>query len=114
MTIPFDFSRKLPPPPAAPPEERKVLSVAQLGRVLERTLDEALGAPIWVQGEVSGLRAAPSGHLYFTLKDEREEAAIDVVMYRTNVTVRARRLLVEGARVRVRGRPTFWSPRGRL
>ncbi|WP_394836899.1 exodeoxyribonuclease VII large subunit [Pendulispora rubella] len=122
MTIPFDFSRKAPPPPppAAPPpppppsEERRIVSVAELGRVLQRTLEEVLAAPIWVQGEVSGVRMAPSGHVYFTLKDEREEAAIDTVMYRTNVTVRARRLLAEGARVRVRGKPTYWAPRGRL
>jgi len=91
-----------------------MLSVAELGRVLQSTIEEAHAAPIWVQGEVSGVRAAPSGHVYFALKDEREEAAIDTVMYRTNVTARARRLLAEGARVRVRGRPTFWAPRGRL
>lgn len=91
-----------------------MLSVGELGRLMEGALQAASPAPLWVEGEVVGVRSAPSGHLYFTMKDEREEASVDVVVYRTNVTVRARRLLVDGARARVRGRPTFWAPRGRL
>jgi exodeoxyribonuclease VII large subunit len=35
-------------------------------------------------------------------------------MYRSSVTPRMRSLCVDGARVRLRGRPTFWAPRGRL
>jgi exodeoxyribonuclease VII large subunit len=118
VTLPFDFGPKQPPapppPPKPPPEERKFLSVAELGRVLEMAMELATPAPLWVEGEVTSVRMAPSGHVYFAMKDEREEATIDVVMYRTNVTVRARRLLVDGARARVRGKPTFWAPRGRL
>lgn len=69
---------------------------------------------MWVEGEISGARAAPSGHLYFTMKDEDDDAVVDVVMYRGNVTPRARALVRDGARVRLRGRPTFWAPRGRV
>jgi exodeoxyribonuclease VII large subunit len=67
-----------------------------------------------VEGEVTGARLAASGHLYFALKDEEEEALVDVVVYRGNVTPRARALVKDGARVRLRGKPTYWSPRGRL
>lgn len=91
-----------------------MLGVAELGRMLARSLDHTFATPIWVEGEVSGARPASSGHLYLSLKDEKEDAAVDVVIYRTHVTSRARTLLKDGARVRVRGRPTFWSPRGRL
>ena len=71
--------------------------------------------PVWVEGEVTGARPAPSGHLYFCLKDEHEEASIDVVVYRSNVTPRMRALCVDGARrARCAGKPTFWAPRGRL
>jgi exodeoxyribonuclease VII large subunit len=35
-------------------------------------------------------------------------------MYRSSVTPRMRPLCVDGARVRLRGRPTLWVPRGRL
>lgn len=107
--------RSPPPPPRAPAREGPVvLSVAQLGRALSRTLERNFADAVLVEGEVSGARPAPSGHLYFALKDEEEDAVVDVVVYRMSVTPRARALVRDGARVRVRGRPTFWSPRGRL
>ena len=114
-TLSFDFTPAAPPKsPAKPDEEPKALSVAELDRAIRGSLEEAFAAPVLVEGEVSGTRAAPSGHLYFCLKDEREEATIDVVMYRSSITPRMRTLCVDGARVRLRGQPTFWAPRGRL
>src|SRR5262245_19142463 len=67
----------------------------------------------WIEGEVASLKSAASGHLYFTLKDEREDACLECVMYRREA-LRGRRYVVEGARVQIRGRPTVWAPRGRL
>lgn len=99
-----------PPAPAAP----AVLTVGQLGRVLGRALDRAFPGAVWVEGEVTGARPAPSGHLYFCLRDEEEEASIDIVMYRTSVTPRARALVKDGARIRIRARATYYAPRGRL
>jgi len=107
----FDFSPRPPPPP---PEEPRALTVAELDRAIKGSLDESFARSVWVEGEVADARAAPSGHLYFCLKDEKEEASIDVVLYRTHVTPRMRTLCVDGARVRLRGRPTFWAPRGKL
>ena len=89
-------------------------TVAELDRAIKGALDETFERPVWVCGEVTGARPASSGHMYFGLKDEDEDATIDVVMYKTNVTPRARALLKDGARVRMRGRPTFWAPRGKL
>ncbi|RYE85626.1 MAG: exodeoxyribonuclease VII large subunit, partial [Myxococcales bacterium] len=88
------------------------ISVADLDRKLRRALE---GAAIegWVEGEVTSFKAAASGHLYFTLRDEREDAAIECVMYRASA-LRARSALAEGARVQVRGKATLWAPRGRL
>ncbi|MBX3198513.1 MAG: exodeoxyribonuclease VII large subunit [Labilithrix sp.] len=102
-----------PPPPAVKPE-RRVFTVGELGRIVGRSLERAFAAELWVEGEVGGARPASSGHVYFSLKDEREEAAIDVVLYRSQVTPRGRALIKDGARVRVRGKPTYWSPRGKL
>jgi exodeoxyribonuclease VII large subunit len=52
--------------------ERRILTVSQLTAgikdVLESTFDE-----VWVEGEISNLRRPPSGHLYFTLKDENSQ-----------------------------------------
>jgi len=108
VTLPLDFSAR------KPPEEPRALSVAELDRAIRDALDDAFAGAVWVEGEVSGARPAPSGHLYFALKDEKEEASIDVVLYRSNVTPRMRTLCVDGARVRLRGKPTLWAPRGRL
>ncbi len=103
------------PAPSEPkPEPPRALTVAELDRAIKGSLDETFARPVWVCGEVTGARPASSGHLYFALKDEDEDATIDVVMYKTNVTPRARALVKDGARIRLRGRPTFWAPRGKL
>jgi exodeoxyribonuclease VII large subunit len=88
--------------------------VAQLGRAVGRSLERAFVEELWVEGEVSGARPAASGHVYFSMKDEKEDATIDVVLYRSQVSPRGRALIKDGARVRVRGKPTYWSPRGKL
>ncbi len=109
-SLSFDFT------PARPPadEEPRPLSVAELDRAIRGAVDESFARAVWVEGEVADARHVPSGHLYFCLKDEREDAAIDVVVYRSSVTPRVRALCTDGARVRLRGKPTFWAPRGRL
>jgi exodeoxyribonuclease VII large subunit len=112
VTLPFDFDPKPPPPP--PKNQPRVFGVAELGRVIRAALGERFEDLVWVEGEVSGLRAAGSGHVYFTLKDELEDAALDVAIYRTSLTARSRALLKDGARVRLLGAPQFWPPRGRL
>jgi exodeoxyribonuclease VII large subunit len=101
-----------PEPPRDDESEPEVLSVAELDRRLRRVV-EAATSRLRVEGEVSGLRAVASGHLYFTLKDEEEDASIACAMFRT-APARARRLLAEGARVVIAGRATVYAPRGQL
>lgn len=90
----------------------EVIGVAELDRRLKRAVESVTGRE-WVEGEIASLKLAPSGHAYFTLKDEREDAVIECVMYRMNAQ-RARRHLADGARVQLFGRATLWAPRGRL
>jgi len=59
--------------------ERSYLSVSELNEIVKETLDSQLDA-VWVAGEISNLRVPPSGHLYFTLKDEISQIA--AVMFR--------------------------------
>jgi exodeoxyribonuclease VII large subunit len=92
------------------PEE--VVSVSELDRRLRRAVEDA-SVKLWVEGEVSSLKRAPSGHVYFSLKDEVEDAIVECVMYRFNAQ-RARRHLNEGARLQLTGQATVWAPRGRL
>jgi exodeoxyribonuclease VII large subunit len=65
----------------------------------------------WIAGEISNLRPAASGHLYFTIKDEA--AQVDCVMFRS----RAAALdwePADGLRVEVRALVTLYEPRGRF
>jgi len=55
------------------PSEKKVLSIGDLTRRIKKCLEDTIGY-VWVSGEISNLRpAGPSGHLYFTLKDEESQ-----------------------------------------
>lgn len=106
-----------PPRPSAPaeapePETPRVMGVAEVDRRLQRMLERAT-AQLRVRGEVRGLKRAGSGHLYFTLKDEREDAILEAVMYRT-APAKARHRVVEGEQVVVEGRITLYPPRGRV
>lgn len=98
--------------PSLPAPEPTIWSVAafdrRLGRMIERATED-----VHIGGEVGGVKAASSGHTYFTLKDEREDASLEAVLYRS-APVRARKLLVDGARLVVKGRATVFVPRGRL
>src|SRR5690606_7050109 len=88
------------------------VGVAGLHRRLKNAVHAACGFE-WVEGEIASLKRAPSGHAYFQLKDEREEAVLDCVMYKF-YAARARRFLNEGARVQLSGRATIYAARGRL
>jgi len=90
----------------------RIISVAELHRRLKGVLMHLVDSD-WVEGEVAGLKWAPSGHVYFTLKDEEEDAVIDAVMYKFNAG-RARKILEEGARLQLSGRASVYPPRGRL
>ncbi len=93
-------------------EGERVLTVFELAQDLKRTVEQTtLGC--WVEGEVGRLQRAPSGHVYFVLKDERRDAALDCVMYKREA-FRFQKNISEGARVQFRGRASFYPPRGRL
>lgn len=60
-------------------EERAFLTVSELTQIIKGTLEREL-EPFWVVGEISNFRIPPSGHLYFTLKDDKSQ--ISAVMFR--------------------------------
>jgi exodeoxyribonuclease VII large subunit len=88
----------------------RVLSVTELLRSVRDTLERRFPLA-WVRGELSDVKRAPSGHLYFTLKDR--EAQVECVMFRS----RGAALDWEprpGMQVEVRALPTLYEPRGRF
>lgn len=88
--------------------EPEPLSVSALAAQVRDVLGKHVGT-VLVQGELSNFRAQPSGHLYFTLKDE--SAQMRAVMFRGD----ARGLGFtprDGDQVVVRGEVTLYVPRG--
>src|SRR5438874_163049 len=86
----------------------KVFTVTELTRNIRGTLETKFSA-VWVQGEISNYKLHPSGHQYFTLKDQR--AQIGCVIWRDTMAP-ARQPLVDGAQVQVYGTVTVYPARG--
>ena len=87
---------------------RSILTVSQLTAEIKTLLERSFDH-VWVEGEISNLRLPGSGHLYFTLKDDK--AQIRAVMFRLQ-----NRLLKfvpkDGLKVVACGRVTVYEPRG--
>ena len=96
-------------PDSAPPGGRAV-TVSQLLRNVRDTLERRFPL-MWVRGELSNLSRAPSGHCYFTLKDDA--AQVDCVMYRSRLAAVDWELR-NGAQVEVRALASLYEPRGRF
>lgn len=98
----FDEEPKVP--------SRRIWTVRDLvGEV--RTHIEREYADIWVEGEISNFRAAPSGHLYFTLKDG--ESQLPVVLFRKQALL-LRFRPADGLQVLVRGKVSVYEQRGQM
>jgi exodeoxyribonuclease VII large subunit len=91
-----------------PLKERKVLSVFEATRVVKSLIERQLGG-MWIAGEVSNLRRPTSGHVYFTLKDERSQ--LKAVLWRS-AAKRAGFTLEDGLEVIIFGHMTVFGARG--
>jgi exodeoxyribonuclease VII large subunit len=90
------------------PQTSKILTVSELTRSIRGTLETKFGA-VWVQGEISNYKLHPSGHQYFTLKDQH--AQIACVIWR-DAMLPPRQPLVDGTNVQVYGTVTVFEARG--
>jgi len=88
--------------------ERKIYTVSELTGRIKDLLEEEYPS-VWIQGEVSNFRPAPSGHFYFTLKDESSQ--IRCVMFKNqNRFLKFRP--ENGLEIVAWGRLAVYSPRG--
>jgi exodeoxyribonuclease VII large subunit len=97
-------------PTARPGDRDRPLTVEALLRVATMLLEEKIGL-VWVEGEVSGLKLPGSGHVYFTLKDDR--AQIPSVIWRSTAQ-RIRFRIEEGKRFLCRGRLGVFPDQGKI
>ena len=88
----------------------RILSVSELAGRVRDALEGGIGM-VWVAGEISNCRPQPSGHLYFTLKDDRAQLA--AVMFRSAAQVLAFRP-GDGMEVVLRARVSLYPTRGAL
>jgi len=89
---------------------REVLSIAQVNEYIRAAMDsDPLLANVAVRGEISNYKVYPSGHHYFTLKDE--SAALKAVMFKGNA-MRLKFRPENGLKVIVMGRITVYPRDG--
>lgn len=93
---------------SVPASGRPALRPAQLN-ALARDLLEGQFPSIWVEGELSSLARPASGHLYFSLKDDR--AQVRCAMFRMKAQF-LRFVPRDGQQVLARGKLTLYEPRG--
>ena len=100
----LDFGAPVDASPARP----RALTVSELTDRIQGVLEVEF-ADVWVEGEVSNLKIAPSGHWYFSLKDDR--AQVRAVVWKTDtrlIRFRPR----DGMKVLARGQVRVYAPRG--
>jgi exodeoxyribonuclease VII large subunit len=95
-------------PVSPPPLERRVVTVSELTTAIRGALESRF-VEVWVEGELSNCRLWNTGHLFFSLKDERSQ--IKAIMYRS--AVRYLKFAAEdGLHVVARGRVSVYEPKG--
>ena len=88
----------------------KILSVSELNQYIKTLLESnSLLRNLVIQGELSNVKRAASGHLYFSLKDASSK--IDCVMFK-NAAIGLKFLPREGQKVTLRGSLGVYLPSG--
>lgn len=85
-------------------------SVSRLSRAIKRQVEEG-AEPVWVRGELVGVKRYPSGHWYFGLRDE--SAKVDCTLWKFSAA-RLPAALEEGQEVFAYGTPNVWEERTAL
>jgi exodeoxyribonuclease VII large subunit len=61
----------------------EIYTVSQINSLIKETLEENLPSRLVIKGEISNFKHHPSGHCYFSLKDEKSN--LPCAMWKTNV-----------------------------
>ena len=89
------------------PAQRKIYTVYEATAEIKQAL-EKFGV-LWVKGEISNFKHHSSGHMYFSLKDDR--AQLKAACFRNN-NIYLKFRPEDGLEVLVRGRLSVYEPRG--
>ncbi|WNL41605.1 exodeoxyribonuclease VII large subunit [Halomonas sp. PAMB 3264] len=84
------------------------LSVSDLNKRSRQALERDMGE-VWVEGELSNVSKPASGHIYFTLKDDRAQVRCALFRQRARFVAAPMR---DGDQVKLRGKVSLFEPRG--
>ncbi|WP_417422346.1 exodeoxyribonuclease VII large subunit [Halomonas sp.] len=90
------------------PATSTALSVSELNKQARQALERDVGE-VWVEGELSNVSRPASGHIYFTLKDDRAQVRCALFRQRARFVSAPMR---DGDQVKLRGRVSLFEPRG--
>jgi exodeoxyribonuclease VII large subunit len=78
--------------------------------IKERLIDDPMLKNLWLEGEISNWKPAPSGHIYFTLKDA--EASIRCVLWKAAVQRLSYLPAGDGEAILAHGHVSVYEPQG--
>lgn len=110
MLSPDPFAPQLDFSFEEPRQTRRIWPVSELVGQVRQLVEQEYG-DVWVEGEISNFRPAPSGHVYFTLKDA--DAQLPIVLFRRQAML-LRFRPEDGLHVLVRGRVSIYEQRGQM
>ena len=90
------------------PQPDRVYSVTEITQLVKKELESAFPL-IWVEGEISDLKRAHSGHVYLALKDEK--CKLEAVIWRS-AAQKVPFKLESGLQVVCKGQINVYEPRG--
>jgi len=88
--------------------QEKIYTVSEITRQIKLELEKIFPV-LWIEGEIADFKRAHSGHLYFTLKDEK--SALNCVMWRSSAVLVPFEL-ESGLQVICKGQISVYEQRG--
>lgn len=89
-------------------QSRHIFTVSQITQDIKLILESTFGE-VWIEGEISNFQAHPSGHFYFTLKDDLN--VLPAAMFaRANREVKFK--IENGQKIICFGKVSAYTPRG--
>ena len=92
------------------PAENKIFSVSEFIALLNIGLKKSV---VKIMGEVGQVQFGPTGHVYFTMKDEKGQGLINCIIWKSKYLMYGIKLQ-EGMKIMASGHPEVYAPNGRL
>lgn len=89
-------------------ETRQIYKVSEVTRIIRTVLEDSLISTLWVEGEVSNLSQPSSGHIYFTLKDDKSQIKCAIFRPAAN---RMRNIVEDGTSIILYGKLSIYEQR---